>query len=55
MANTHRDQLLARHARLDASLANELKRPAPDATQLRRLKREKLKLKDEISREQRPH
>lgn len=49
MANAHRDQLLARHARLDDSLANELKRPLPDAALLRRLKREKLKLKDEIS------
>ncbi len=51
MANAHRDQLIARHARLDDSLANELKRPVPDTVQLRRLKREKLKLKDEISRE----
>ena len=49
MANAHRDQLLARHARLDASLAAELKRPMPDAITLRRLKREKLKLKDAIS------
>lgn len=49
--NAHRDQLLARHARLDASLATELKRPLPDATNLRRLKREKLKLKEEILRE----
>jgi hypothetical protein len=49
MANAHRDNLMARHARLDASLAAELKRPLPDPTTLRRLKREKLKLKDEIS------
>jgi hypothetical protein len=49
MANAHREQLIARHARLDASLAAELKRPLPDPTTLRRLKREKLKLKDEIS------
>lgn len=51
----HRDQLLARHARLDASLATELKRPLPDATQMRRLKREKLKLKEEILRESLAH
>ena len=49
MANAHRDQLLVRHARLDANLAAELKRPLPDPTTLRRLKREKLKLKDEIT------
>jgi uncharacterized protein YdcH (DUF465 family) len=50
MASAHRDQLMARHARLDASLATELKRPLPDAARLRRLKAEKLKLKDEMSR-----
>jgi hypothetical protein len=50
MASAHRDQLIARHARLDDSLASELKRPVPDATRLRRLKAEKLKLKDEIAR-----
>ena len=49
MANAHQDQMLARHARLDANLAAELKRPLPDPTTLRRLKREKLKLKDAIS------
>lgn len=48
--STNRDTLAARHARLDASLAAELKRPQPDATLLRRLKREKLKLKDELAR-----
>ena len=49
MANAHRNQLLARHARLDANLAAELKRPLPDPITLRRLKREKLKLKDAIN------
>lgn len=49
MANAHRDHLIARHARLDASLAAELKRPIPDAVELRRLKREKLKLKDQLA------
>lgn len=49
MANAHQDQLVARHARLDANLAAELKRPLPDPTTLRRLKREKLKLKDAIT------
>ena len=47
--NAHRDQLIARHARLDVSLAAELKRPIPDPTTLHALKREKLKLKDEIT------
>lgn len=49
MANAHRDQLIARHARLEHSLATELKRPVPDSATLRALKREKLKLKDAIS------
>lgn len=48
-SNAHREQLLARHARLDAHLAAELKRPLPDPATLRRLKQEKLKLKDVIS------
>lgn len=49
MANAHREQLANRHARIEASLAAELKRPLPDAAVVRRLKAEKLKLKDEIS------
>ncbi|MEI6487214.1 MAG: YdcH family protein [Sphingomonadales bacterium] len=49
MANAHRDQLVARHAKLDHSLAAELKRPVPDSARLRALKREKLKLKDAIA------
>ncbi|OSZ70997.1 hypothetical protein CAP39_08735 [Sphingomonas sp. IBVSS1] len=50
MPNSHRDMLAARHARLDARLGAELKRPVPDAAILRQLKAEKLKVKDELSR-----
>ncbi|WP_353217982.1 YdcH family protein [Sandarakinorhabdus sp.] len=49
MANAHKDQLASRHARLDANLAAELKRPVPDTAVVRRLKSQKLKLKDELS------
>jgi hypothetical protein len=49
MANAHREQLANRHARIEANLAAELKRPVPDSALVRRLKAEKLKLKDEIS------
>lgn len=49
MANAHHDQLSMRHARLDANLAAEMKRPIPDAAVLRRLKAEKLKLKDALA------
>ena len=49
MPNAHRDQLASRHARIDANLAAEMKRPVPDTAVVRRLKAEKLKLKDAIS------
>ncbi|MCU0882089.1 MAG: YdcH family protein [Hyphomonadaceae bacterium] len=42
--------LRARHAELDARLSIELARPAPDATAIRALKRQKLLIKDELSR-----
>lgn len=50
MPNSHREHLSARHARLDASLAAELKRPLPDEARLRQLKQQKLKLKDALAR-----
>jgi len=49
MSNSHRDMLAARHARLEAKLGTELKRPVPDSAMLRQLKAEKLKLKDELA------
>lgn len=49
MPNSHRDMLAARHARLEAELGAELKRPVPDAALLRQLKAQKLKLKDTLS------
>ncbi len=50
MANAHLATLNARHAALEASLAAETRRPLPDQAELARLKREKLKLKEEITR-----
>ncbi len=50
MPNAHTEQLTARHARLEATLNEERRRPLPDSSRLTRLKREKLKLKEEISR-----
>jgi hypothetical protein len=50
MANAHLDSLNARHAKLDASVAAETRRPKPDEARLARLKREKLRLKEEIER-----
>ena len=39
-----------RHASLDERLAAETSRPRPDELELARLKREKLKLKEEMQR-----
>ena len=39
-----------RHAALEARIAEEDNRPRPDADQLNRLKREKLRLKEEMQR-----
>ena len=41
------------HARLEAAIAEELRRPQPDPTELRRLKKTKLLVKDQIVRWQR--
>ena len=41
--------LTARHAGLEAAIATEAQRPLPDTLRLAELKREKLRLKDEIS------
>lgn len=40
--------LKAKHAALDAKIAEEMKRPLPDETVISDLKRQKLKLKEEI-------
>jgi hypothetical protein len=50
MANAHLASLTARHARLDESVTAETRRPLPDQAKLAQLKREKLKLKEEIDR-----
>ncbi|HEV7266342.1 MAG TPA: YdcH family protein [Falsiroseomonas sp.] len=39
-----------RHAALEARISDEDNRPRPDADQLSRLKREKLRLKEEMER-----
>ena len=49
MANAHLATLNARHAALEASVTAEIRRPMPDQTLLAQLKREKLKLKEEIT------
>ncbi len=44
------DTLKQRHAGIEARLHDEETRPLPDQIQVHKLKREKLKIKDEISR-----
>jgi len=44
------DSLKARHAGLEAQITEETKKPHPDDTTIHALKKEKLKVKDEIAR-----
>jgi hypothetical protein len=44
------DALKAKHAALEAALDQEVHRPNPDSTALAELKRQKLKIKDELHR-----
>ena len=50
MPSTHLATLAARHAQLEVSVLREGQRPVPDTVRLTELKREKLRLKEEMSR-----
>lgn len=50
MANPHLQTLNARHAQLDGLIAAEILRPAPDTVRIAQLKKEKLRLKEEMTR-----
>ncbi len=43
------NDLQSRHAALEGELADELKRPAPDAVKVAKIKREKLRIKEAIA------
>ena len=43
------DALKAKHAALEAAIQDENNRPLPDTTKIHDLKRQKLKIKDEIA------
>ena len=47
---SHMDALRDKHTQLDRALAHEVSRPLPDEAKIASLKRQKLKLKDELSR-----
>ena len=46
----HVESLRSKHARLEALIEDEMHRPLPDQTTIARLKKEKLRLKEEIER-----
>lgn len=46
----HLNELTEKHKTLDKQIAQELARPGSDDGEIRRLKQEKLKLKEEIER-----
>lgn len=50
-------ELDSKHRQLDAAIQAEMRRPGADSTQIRQMKREKLKLKEEIEslRSSEPH
>jgi len=50
MHTSHVDALQTKHAGLDARLRAEMARPAPDATMVQDIKKQKLRLKEELSR-----
>ena len=50
MLSSHVDALQSKHAGLDARLERELARPAPDDAMIRDIKKQKLRLKEEIAR-----
>jgi len=50
MDNPHLTALESKHAGLDARISAENQRPQPDAATIAQLKKEKLRLKDEIER-----
>ncbi len=50
MENAHSSALIAKHAGLDARIADEARRPAPDQTIVARLKKQKLRIKEALAR-----
>ncbi|GAM97006.1 hypothetical protein U91I_00627 [alpha proteobacterium U9-1i] len=57
IADAHPASLARRHAAIEADLALELKRPLPDFMRVKRLKQQKLQIKDELAthpRDQQP-
>jgi len=47
---SHVERLQSKHSDIERVIARELQRPSPDSVRLSKLKREKLQLKEEMSR-----
>jgi hypothetical protein len=50
MATAHLEALSARHATIEGQIAAEMHRPLPDSARLSHLKRQKLKIKEELAK-----
>lgn len=50
VVEAHLDELTEKHRQLDLKIAEEMSRPYADDMKIQELKRQKLKLKDEIRR-----
>jgi hypothetical protein len=50
MDNVHLAALEAKHAGLEARIVSEMQRPAPDPVAVASMKKQKLRLKDEMAR-----
>nr|WP_188513883.1 YdcH family protein [Blastomonas aquatica] len=49
MQDSHTQALKAKHAGIERLIHDEESRPAPDAARIARLKKQKLRIKEEIS------
>ena len=49
-ASSHVNALQSKHAGLEAALRDEMARPVPDAGMVQEIKKQKLRLKEEIAR-----
>lgn len=50
MENSHSSALTAKHAGIEAKINAEISRPAPDSFLIAQLKKQKLKIKEALSR-----
>ena len=50
MLTTHSSAMRAKHAGIEARIASESRRPAPDMVLINQLKKQKLKIKEAIAR-----